>query len=153
MRGALTRKVLAAALGSVSRLARAARGADDFDSDRQIRSCVELVRLVPALFGKSTEDEDILLDTTWWTPERLQAVSKLWEARQRRTREENAESWAAAFRRDGPFEPRYSTEEEARDYGRSLWDHSRAVQTHNERIGLDSRKQAARRAVARRSRI
>ena len=152
MRGALARKVLAAALGSVSRLARAARGATDFDNDHQIRACVALARLVPAMFGPATHAQDALFDPQPWTPQRVRSLEKLIEL-SNQTREQTAEAWAASFRESGPLDGHYRTEEEARQYGRALHDRACESDRINERVCLDARKKEARKAFARRSRI
>ena len=122
MANLIRRRALRGLMPVMGKLARAARGHKVFESDHEMRACIALARLAPALMGESPDP----IDDTWWTPEREENARLLDEAHNI-TREQCAESWADEFRKTGADDLKYETEEQAREYGRRLWDQSRAV--------------------------
>jgi hypothetical protein len=80
---ALRRRILLALPPAIDKLAAAARGERVFDDDHQLRSCMALARLVPALLGPPPESppppRDIF-EGLEWTPERRAALQFLDEA-------------------------------------------------------------------------
>ena len=80
MAAALRRRILCALPPAIDKLAAAARGERVFDDDHQLRSCMALARLVPALLGPPPESppppRDIF-EGLEWTPERREALQFL----------------------------------------------------------------------------
>jgi hypothetical protein len=83
LHAALRRRILCAIPPAIDKLAAAARGERVFDDDLQLRSCMALARLVPALLGPPPESppppRDIF-EGLEWTPERRAALKFLDDA-------------------------------------------------------------------------
>jgi hypothetical protein len=63
LRDILHRRLLRAMFPAATRLARAASGLQPIGDDRQLRACVELARLVPAICGPAREPQGL---EKWW---------------------------------------------------------------------------------------
>jgi hypothetical protein len=153
LRDVLLRRTLRAMITAAGVLQRVARGGA-FGNEEQRFACLGLVRLAPAMIG-------------WFEPEEEGSIRDLfhhslseeekdyYEAEAKKppmTREEVAESWARSFRESGSFAS-YTNEEEAREYGRKVYDNAKANAAANLRaIEEADRKERQRRQKQRRLR-
>ncbi len=119
MRLVLRRRMLRAAVAASGKLARAVAGRESFQSDHQLRACVAMLRLAPALVGDLEEKPGTFEGPEWWTPEKV----RCWEGLcTDGTRDDFARWWLQAFRLNGPLKDAYTSNAEAMDYGRRRYD-------------------------------
>ena len=126
----LRRRALRECFTAVAHLGGAASGRRRFGTDHGLRAAVALARLAPLLMG---EQDDEPLDDEYWAP----SARRLSTNSSPRQPPRNAPIRVAqAFLRDGP-DNKYSTIEEAREYGRRLWRHCEGSSERNRRaLGL-----------------
>ena len=133
---------LRAMLQAVQRLEHVAMGEGGFRDDRELRACLALAGLASSAIAERKRPEKKVseplgprLHPSHSPAEADQLLDELLEEQETAASDEAADTWAARYRSTGPNPPHYTTEAEARDYGRKL---------RRERKDRDDRAAAAR---------